>query len=459
MSTPAPFPNGPSNPRKPLESRTNAGSDMSMMLFVQPDCPSRFAYQDQHRIKGLNAEALARVFLPAPSWILTPEYAQLRSDPDNPSGCIFFSTNLSIYNQQFVASEWTEQWFLMNGRVHPYALTWEIEQRDGPESDTGAIAQYTIPALIIRDQGYQPILPRNFASVDHFPAVPPVVAFTGPVVGSGRTLLRKESIPGLDGVQLKCCGFVQLSTFIAPGNPDKTPFKGFHPFQVFVIFPIHANPWAALCKKMVERRDTQFQTNALFTCTGKVVGLLDHSIMVYPPGFDRDYVFIVVPDTWTFLDRATSKSAAAALSLSTPPKQPSSGPMAFGDAKAMFSSPPKPTVHQSPPTPSTPPASASLEPNTPPAKRTNSYCNQTPTKKRRLSPASSSTIPSSQSNEPVRSLTASAFSQDELDVSEADVVTTCRPDPPASDSITAFSSDPPRPHRNRHPPKKYQDVD
>ncbi|KAM6505478.1 hypothetical protein FSOLCH5_014692 [Fusarium solani] len=143
----------------------------------------------------------------------------------------------------------------------------------------------------------QRILPRNFASVDHFPAVPPVVAFTGPVVGSGRTLLRKESIPGLDGVQLKCYGFVQLSTFIAPGNLDKTPFKGFHPFQVFAIFPIHANPWAALCKKMIERQDTQFQANALFTCTGKVVGLLHHNIMVHPSGFDRDYVFIVVPDT------------------------------------------------------------------------------------------------------------------------------------------------------------------
>ncbi|KAM6505394.1 hypothetical protein FSOLCH5_014614 [Fusarium solani] len=459
MSPPAPFPNGPSNPRKPLESQTNAGSDMSMMLFVQPDCPSRFAYQDQHRVKGLNAEALARVFLPAPSWILTPEYAQLRSGPDNPSGCIFFSINLSIYNQQVIASEWTEQWFFMNGRVHPYALTWEVEQRDGPESDTGAITQYTIPALIIRDQGYQPILPRNFASVDHFPSVPPVVAFTGPVVGSGRTLLRKESIPGLDGVQLKCCGFVQLSTFIAPGNPDKTPFKGFHPFQVFVIFPVHANPWAALCKKMIERQDTQFQTNALFTCTGKVVGLLDHNIMVHPPGFDRDYVFIVVPDTWTFLDRATSKSASAALSLSTPPKQPSSGPMAFGDAKAMFSSPPKPTFHQSLPIPPTPPASASLEPNTPLAKRTNSDYNQTPAKKRRLSPASSSTIPSSQSNEPLRSLTVSTFSQDELDVSEADVATTCCPDAPESGSITALMPDSPRPHRNRHPPKKYQEVD
>ncbi|KAH7109966.1 hypothetical protein EDB81DRAFT_769025 [Dactylonectria macrodidyma] len=192
---------------------------------------------------------------------------------------------------------------------------------------------------------------------------------------------------------------------------------------------------------MVERQDTQFHINALFTCTGKVVGLLDHSIMMHPPGFNRDYVFIVVPDTWTFLDRTTSKLASLALPLSTSPKQPSSDPMAFGDAKAMFASPPKPTVHQSPPAPSTPPASASLKPSTPPTKRTNSYCDQTPTKKRRLSPASSSTIPSSQSNEPIRSLTFSGSSQDELDLSEADVATTCHPDPPESDSITAFTSD------------------
>ncbi|EXL63686.1 hypothetical protein FOPG_20041 [Fusarium oxysporum f. sp. conglutinans race 2 54008] len=91
LSTPAPFPIDPSNP---LKTQSNAGSDMSMMLFVQPDCPSRFAYQDQHRIKGLNAETLARVFLPAPSWIPTPEYAQLGSDSDNHSSCIFFSLNL-----------------------------------------------------------------------------------------------------------------------------------------------------------------------------------------------------------------------------------------------------------------------------------------------------------------------------------------------------------------------------
>ncbi|KAM5358196.1 hypothetical protein ACJZ2D_015510 [Fusarium nematophilum] len=138
------------------------------------------------------------------------------------------------------------------------------------------------------------------------PYIPPVVSFTGPIVGPGHSLLRQDLLPGLDAAQLTWCGFIQLSTYLAPGNPDKTPFRVSHPFQVFVIFPIHTNPWAILSKKMIERRDSQFQPNTQFTYTGKVAGLLDHRVMVNPPGFEREYVFIVVPDSWTFLDRATT---------------------------------------------------------------------------------------------------------------------------------------------------------
>ncbi|KAM4056482.1 hypothetical protein HRG_003369 [Hirsutella rhossiliensis] len=256
--------------RKPLDSQTGAGGDMSVMLFVQTDCPARFAHLDEHRIKGLNAEAMARVLLPPPAWLLTAEYAPLRSGADNSPTSVFFSLNLSIYGQSILDTDWTEQWFFMNGRVHPYALAWEVEQRDGLESDTGGTVLYTMPALVVRDQGYQPVLPRLFASMDDFPHVPPVVSFTGLVVGTGHSLLRRDLLPGLDTAQLRCCGFVLLSTYVAPGNPDKIPFKGFHPFQAFVIFPIHANPWAVLCK---------------------VAGLLDHGVMVHPPGSDLVHLY------------------------------------------------------------------------------------------------------------------------------------------------------------------------
>ncbi|KAK2684471.1 hypothetical protein QWA68_016715 [Fusarium oxysporum] len=215
----------------------------------------------------------------------------LTTTPDASSSASTFS----VCNQQVVASEWTEQWFFMNGRVHSYALTWEVEQRDGLESDTGAITQYTIPVLIVKITAQ---VKRTKVSVIY-----KTVVF--------KATIRKHALP------------------------------------VRLLLPV-------------------------------------------------------------------------------PPSTPTS---------------------------------ASLEPSTPPAKRTIPDYGQTPTKKRHPSLASSSTIPSSQSHESIRSLAVSASSQDELDVSEADVATTCRPDPPKSDSITAFTSDSPRPHRNRHPSKIYQEVE
>ncbi|KAH6873613.1 hypothetical protein B0T10DRAFT_588669 [Thelonectria olida] len=464
---------GPLHPRKPFESQKNAGGDMSMMFFIQPDCPSRFACPDQHRIKGLNAETIARVLLPPPPWIMATEYATLRADPSNSSTCIFFSLNLSIYNQQIDPSDWTDAWFFMNGRVHPYSLTWEIKQADGLESEEDGLLEYTIPALIVRDQSYQPITPRNFTTINCFPVISPVVSFTGPIIGCGRALLQKESIHTLGEIQLKCCGFVHLSTFITPGNPDKTPYKGFHPFQVFVIFPIHANPWASLCKKMTDRQDTQFQANTMFTCTGKVAGLLDHRIMVHPPDLEHDYVFIVVPDTWTFLDKAIAASASSTPSLNTPSKRPSSGPLPLDEAKAMFTSLPKRISHQPIARPSAPPSApscASGPPSTPPTRLENVEADHTPTKKPRLSQAAPSSIhPLDRYGSP-KPRTASAVSQDDLDGLQANTTTTTpsiRPSPPTArldtstiGSITALPLDSSnRPHRTRHPPKKFQEVD
>ncbi|XP_044718762.1 uncharacterized protein HRG_07327 [Hirsutella rhossiliensis] len=231
------------------------------MAFVQPGCPARFAYQNEHRVKGLNAETLARVFLPTPSWLSTPEYAAIRSDTGNPSTCIFFSLNISIYNQQIISSEWTEQWFFMVGRVHPFALTWEIERRDGLESDDDNITEYTVPALIVRDHSYQP----------------------------------------------------------------------------------------------------QFQSNTLFTCTGKIAGLLDHQIMKHAPAFDQDYIFIVVPDTWTFHDKAMSDQASATQLLPTTPKSAVGNPSDYSVALARFTSTKKPKAAQSPASP-TPHASGPVDP-------------------------------------------------------------------------------------------------
>ncbi|KID60255.1 hypothetical protein MAN_10072, partial [Metarhizium hybridum] len=162
--------------------------------------------------------------------------------------------------------------------------------------------------------------------------MPPTVSLTGPVIGSGHTLLRDEVVSTLGDIQMRCCGFIQLSSFITPGDPVKPPFRGFHPFQVFIIFPIHANPWSTLCRKMIDRQDSQFQTGAPFTCTGKVVGLLDHATR--PPELQRDHVFIIVPDTWTFLGAAPASSSAPP--PLTPTKTSASAPASFSQVAAGF---------------------------------------------------------------------------------------------------------------------------
>lgn len=173
---------------------------------------------------------------------------------------------------------------------------------------------------------FHSIAPRMFNAMNNFPTVSPIVTFTGLIVGSGLILLHNDPISGLSETQRKCCGFVQLSTFITPGNPTRPPFRGSHQFQVFVIFPIHVNPWMTRCKKIAERQNTQFQPNTTFNCTGRIAGFLNHHIMVHPPQLPQDYVFIVVPDSWSFLEKSPRDSLSTSTPTTTSAKRSSSDP-------------------------------------------------------------------------------------------------------------------------------------
>jgi hypothetical protein len=56
-----------------------------------------------------------------------------------------------------------------------------------------------------------------FGNVDELPLPSPIVTFTGPILGPGTELLQEDDvISDIDESQRKCCGFVQLSTFITP---------------------------------------------------------------------------------------------------------------------------------------------------------------------------------------------------------------------------------------------------
>ncbi|KJZ69675.1 hypothetical protein HIM_10922 [Hirsutella minnesotensis 3608] len=420
----------PSSPRQPLDSQRNAGTDMSMMAFVQPGCPSRFAYQNEHRVKGLNAETLARVFLPTPSWLSSPEYAAIRSDTDSPSTCIFFSLNISMYNQQIIPSEWADQWFFMVGRVHPFALTWEIERRDGLESDDDNITEYTVPALIVRDHGYQPVAPRILGSVDAFPTMQPIVSFTGPVV---------PPIP----VQRRHYGDARL-----PRGPPVLPTDPLQqPLQLRVAGVAH------LLVQHDDRRELPPQCpNALLTCTGKIAGLLDHQIMTHAPAFEQDYIFIVVPDTWYFHDRAMSNQASATQLLPTTPKGTVGNPSNYSDTLARFTSTKKRKAAPSGASP-TPPPSSSVDPHMLTSRRSLPDPDQTPTKRLRLSPETSTIVTACDSQGSAKSDTSSVLSHEDAGESETDTEPVNHPDTSASGSIRPPASTSSRPLRHRRPPK------
>ncbi|KAH7113447.1 hypothetical protein EDB81DRAFT_922145 [Dactylonectria macrodidyma] len=295
-------------PRMPHDSPKNLGSDMTMSFF------------DEQLIKSLNVEALGRAFLPPPPYMTLPEYSVLRPEgyrsPDPLP--IYFSLNLSVYNQQIVDSEWQNQWFHFTGKVHPYALEWVLREPDVFTDEDGDGEVYKVPVVLIRDFGYQALDPRTLCNSEGFPLIQPVVSLTGQVLGTGQTHLIKDSVPMLDDAQLRCCAFIQCCTYITPGQLSKSPFKGFHPFQVFILFPIRALPFSLLCKKMADRKDTQFVP----------VGLLDHRLMATaPPVDEKDY---------------STPPAPAANTVSPSKTEP--GPSqagGFAAARSMFKSPSK----------------------------------------------------------------------------------------------------------------------
>lgn len=87
---------------------------------------------------------------------------------------------------------------------------------------------------------------------------------------------------------------------------------------------------------MVDKPHSQFHAGTPFTCTGKIAGLLNHSAMKRPPELERDYVFIVVPDTWTFLDKNAPVSSSVALPSKTPTKAAASAPLSLLQAAEGF---------------------------------------------------------------------------------------------------------------------------
>lgn len=146
--------------RRPYEYQRNLGSDMTLMFFVttDSDMPAKCPLRDRQLIRGLDGEATARVMFPKPPWLTEDQrYRSLlriaeADDDDFSQG--FFSLNMSLFNKEIVASEWQGRYFIMQGRVHPYILTWDLDEGLYREPVEEPI-EYRAPALIVRDLGFQ----------------------------------------------------------------------------------------------------------------------------------------------------------------------------------------------------------------------------------------------------------------------------------------------------------------
>ncbi|KAM4064252.1 hypothetical protein HRG_012647 [Hirsutella rhossiliensis] len=159
-----------------------------------------------------------------------------------------------------------------------------------------------MPALVVRDQGYQPVL---LGSLPPWATscIPPIVSFTGLIVGTGHSSLRRDLLPGPGAAQLNCCGFVRLSTYVAPGMPNKVPFKGFHPFQVFVIFPVRANPGPSCarslaCSVMMSCSTPRARTGTTSLSSSRIPGLFSTRP---PPPSPRWHRFLYATEATSFL--------------------------------------------------------------------------------------------------------------------------------------------------------------
>ncbi|KAM4064045.1 hypothetical protein HRG_012573 [Hirsutella rhossiliensis] len=115
---------------------------------------SQRALADDHRIRGLNAEAMARVFLPPPAWLLATEYAPSDRMPMIPD-IRLFSLNLSIYGQPIDPPTGPKSGFSRMPASTPTRSHGRLSNATA-SSLTRAAPFYTMPALVVRDQGYQP---------------------------------------------------------------------------------------------------------------------------------------------------------------------------------------------------------------------------------------------------------------------------------------------------------------
>lgn len=181
-----------------------------------------------------------------------------------------------------------------------------------------------------------------------FPTIAPRASFYGPI----DTTFRFKG-GALTNDQLKCCGFVQCRTYLAPPRDSDTPFKGGQTFHILAYMPHDQQPWRSRIEWMKNSAQGGFAPRKWIYGRGSIVGVLNTTLLEeeLQPGQD---VLVVLVDEFGFTSRASFDVGGASGNGASPQKARATD---RGGARNPFTSSP---VASPPKRPAEPPSLAGV---------------------------------------------------------------------------------------------------
>ncbi|KAH8654886.1 hypothetical protein BGZ61DRAFT_541227 [Ilyonectria robusta] len=198
--------------------------------------------------------------------------------------------------------EWDGQWFFFDVQLHPYELHFRRKVVDGDESVVGSWEDLYGKLAQVRGQMcLQPVAERSLRHAGGcFPTIAPRASFQGPI----DTTTFRFKAGSLSEQQLKCCGFVQCQTYLAPPRDNETPLKGGQAFHILAYMPYDQQPWKSRIGWMKNSAEGGFVSRKWVYGRGSIIGVLNVALLEKEPEPGQD-ILVVLVDEFGFTSRAT----------------------------------------------------------------------------------------------------------------------------------------------------------
>ncbi|KAJ3568907.1 hypothetical protein NPX13_g6263 [Xylaria arbuscula] len=259
---------------------------------------------DRQLIRGHNLVGAVRLQFVRPSFFDDDggEHGEVLDEIDG------IDVPLSMHVYPFPQTdEWESQWFFFDVQLHPYELHFRRRIEDGVESAVGKWEDSYAKLAQVRGQMcVQPIAIRSLRLANgSFPSMASRASFHGPV--DTRTFRFKAG--SLSSDQLKCCGFIQCSTYLVPPRDRDLTFKGSQMFHILAYMPHDQQPWKSRIDWMKSSPEGGFASRKWMYGRGSIVGVLNPALLEEGLQDGQD-ILVVLADEFGFTSKATFDSAA-----------------------------------------------------------------------------------------------------------------------------------------------------